>query len=617
MPRKISLKSLLFLAFLPIVLLPGILTASSAQWRYQVDNRTVGHEIREDLAQVGQTRLNLITGLLSNARELAQTMALIWPDIQAHGDPNAQLQWMIYRSHIFTPLWVVSADGRIRYSSDPVAIGQLIAPEPFWQEYRKRGEVTFSGVLKDPQGRRVIRILAPLGDGDTLVASYNTSQLQAAFRNLQSEQSQRFSVLTDSAGNVIAHSSELELLRRPNLMRLPPVALALQGYLGTMEFKDPKSGVVRDAAYLPVSLTGWALVMMQPTATAMLTPAATTHRITLLTLATSLFVAIAATMLLSRRLANPIERAGHRLQLLSQEPVSLEHLSQFPGSPIREFDGVQQSVRRLYESLARSIMELEAKNHELIFANDQLAASVENFKRLDKLRADFINILSHDLRIPLTAIIGYAELLEDAPSLLPQEKSYVQQILDGCDRMKAQLDELLDYARMEVGRFKLSIEPVDLTTAIPEILAFFKPIAEREGLTLELDLPDQLPEVWVDPDRLRQILNNLVSNAIKYTPSGGHVTARARITGDDLVLEVCDTGIGLTAEDREHLFEKFFRSGRPEVQSEQGSGIGLSLVKGVIEAHGGSLEAEGEPGKGSTFRVILPIRPLEAEKKST
>jgi signal transduction histidine kinase len=607
---------LLFLAFLPIVLLPVIVTAASTQWRYQVDRGTVEHAIREDLLQTGATRLKLITGLLSNAQELAQTMALMWPQLREQEDPNAQLQLLIYRSQVFTPLWVVTNEGRIRYSSDPPAIGQQIRLDPYWQEYQQRRSLTFSGLLTDAHGRKVIRILAPLGEDETLVASYNTDQLQAAFRNLKAEQLQRFTVLTDGDGNVIAHSSELAQLRRPNLGSLPPVARALQGYSGTMGLTDPETGAERDAAYLPVSLTGWALVLMQPTATAILTPATTTHRITLLTLAASLIVAIGATMLLSRRLADPITRAGRRLQFLSHEPVSLEHLSSFPGSPIREFDGVQQSIRRLYESLARSILELEAKNHELIFANEQLAASVETFKRLDKLRGDFINILSHDLRIPLTAIIGYAELLEDAPTLSPQEKDYVQQILEGCDRMKGQLDELLDYARMEVGRFKLSLEPVDLNTAIPEILAFFKPIAEREGLTLDLALPEQLPEIWLDPDRLRQILNNLVSNAIKYTPPGGHVTVRARVTEGCLLLEVSDTGIGLTAEDREHLFEKFFRSPRSEVQSEQGSGIGLSLVKGVIEAHGGSIEAEGEPGKGSTFRVKLPIRPPRAEGES-
>ena len=175
--------------------------------------------------------------------------------------------------------------------------------------------------------------------------------------------------------------------------------------------------------------------------------------------------------------------------------------------------------------------------------------------------------------------------------------------------MHGQLDELLDYARMEVGRFKLKTEPVDLSTTIPETLSFFQPIAERGGLRLVLDLPEHLPELHVDPDRLRQILNNLVSNAIKYTPPGGTVTVRARPHDDQITLEVQDTGIGLSPDDRAHLFEKFFRSSRPEVQDVPGSGIGLALVKGVVEAHGGHIEAEGAPGKGSLFRVTLPIHP--------
>jgi signal transduction histidine kinase len=609
---RVPLKVLLFLVFLPIVLFPAIVTGLSAQRRYEVDSAAVQREIFVDLVQVGGTQLGLISGLMGNAQELAQELALGWPVLRAQGDPNTMLELLSGRSRVFASLGVVSADGRIRYSSDHSAIGRPLAGEPYWARYQQSRRLTFSSLQRDAQGRRIIHILVPAADGETLLADYDTAQLQTAFQSPEAQHLQRFSVLTDGEGNVIAHSSEARLLSHPNLKHMDPVARALQGERGTMEFTDVETGEARDAAYSPVPLTGWALVLSQPTATSILTPVATTYRITLMTLATSVLLAMLATMLLSRRLATPIERASQGLQRLNQEAVSLEHLRDFPTTPIAEFEGVIRGIRRLYESLAHNILELEAKNHELIFSNQQLEASVENYKRLDKLRSDFINILSHDLRIPLTAIIGYAELLEDDPALPPQDKEYVRQIQEACERMNSQLEELLDYARMEVGNFKLHLEPVELETEVPALVAFFRPIAARKGLSLDLDVAEGLPTIRIDPDRLRQILNNLISNAIKYTPSGGRVRVVARASGPEVVLEVRDTGIGLTADDRTHLFEKFFRSERPEVRAEMGTGLGLSLVKGVVEAHGGRLEAEGEPGKGSTFRVILPIRPPEA-----
>lgn len=608
--RPIPLRVHLFLSFLPIVLLPVLLMGVSTQWRYQVDTQTVAGEIREELEVVGNTRLKLITGLLANAQEVAETIATWWPDLRTRANPNAELLALAYRSQIFAHFWVADAAGRVRYSTDPAALGQSLASEAYWQAYRRQQALTFSGLERDEQGRTLIRILVPLDTGETLVAAYTTDQLQYAFRNLHAAQMQRYTFLTDAEGNLIAHSSERALLTHPNLKTYPPVAEALQGYEGTMEYKDPINDLERVAAYLPVTLTGWALVTTQPSATAILMPATASNRITLMMLAFSLGLTLMAVAVLSRQLATPIERACEQLRRLSQMPVKTANFSRtILPMPISEFESVQRSVQRLYESLARSYHDLEAKNRELIFTNQQLAASVENFKRLDKLRADFINILSHDLRIPLTAIIGYAELLQDDPALPTHAKPFVEQILQGCERMRAQLDELLDYARMEVGRFKLRTEPVDLNTAIPETLAFFQPIAEREGLKLVLELPEHLPTLHVDPDRLRQILNNLVSNAIKYTPAGGTVTVRAYPRDHALTLEVQDTGIGLSDEDRAHLFEKFFRSSRPEVQKQAGSGIGLALVKGVVEALGGRIEAEGSPGKGATFRVTLPLDP--------
>ena len=265
-----------------------------------------------------------------------------------------------------------------------------------------------------------------------------------------------------------------------------------------------------------------------------------------------------------------------------------------------------ESAETLYRSLAETIAQLEVRSRELRLAHAQRADTVEDLKRLDRLRADFLNVLSHDLRIPLTVLLGYAEMLQDSPGLGPEEREYAEAIIATCRRMEAMLNELLDYARLESGRLKLDVQPTDLVALAEEARAFFQPLADQKGLTLALEAPGAPIEASADPERLRQVLANLVSNAIKYTPGGGAVTLRVGEGDDAVAIEVADTGVGLSAEDRAHLFEKFYRSARPEVQREKGTGLGLVIAKGIVEAHGGRLEVESEEGRGSVFRFILP-----------
>ncbi len=270
-------------------------------------------------------------------------------------------------------------------------------------------------------------------------------------------------------------------------------------------------------------------------------------------------------------------------------------------------DRFGQALKLYVQTISRTIQQLETKRNELYLANQDMESTVENLQRLDQLRANFLNVISHDLRIPMTAIMGYAELLQDTDHPLSEaENTYIQQILAACSQMQTMLEELLEYARLQTGHIKLNLAPVDLGEAIPAVVAFFQPLAEHKGLRIGYAQPSELPPVLVDPDRFQQIMNNLVSNAIKYTPSGGSVALRGFVEGGFVVIEVQDSGIGLTPEDKRHLFEQFYRSDRPEVQREKGSGIGLAYVKGIVEAQGGRIEVESREGAGATFRLYLP-----------
>lgn len=614
--RKRSLRTILFMAFLPVVIMPLLLVGALTNWRFGMEKRTVEHNIEEDLLQVATSRQNLLEGLIENAVDSAQIVAAAWPELRRAPHSAAVLESLRRRSHAFTKFWVVAPDGRVRFSSAPADVGRVIAGQPYWRDFLRSRTTTFSGFTSEADGRRVMRVVLPIQGGEALVATYDTAQLQNVFRNPMSVKLGRPSFIVDQSGRLVAHPDERVLAQNPDLSGLPPVSLALGGKAGTMVFRDPVSGQERSAAYLPLPKLGWALIAIQPSASTMLVSPAVANRDTILILAAGLLLAISATAMLSRLLAKPIERFGERLQSLTREEVRAERAELLASldSGVVEYEQVRSSAKALYEALARNIAKLEAETNELTLTNQQQEVTVEALKRLDKLRGDFLNVLSHDLRIPLTSIMGYTELLQDAqdPPLGPDEQEYATQILEGCKRMQDMLEELLDYARLEVGRIKLHVESVEPRPIVEETVAFFRPLAAQKALTLSARLPGDLPDVMVDPDRLRQILNNLISNAIKYTPPGGVIVVRARAAEEEATFEVQDTGIGLTEEEKQHLFEKFYRSPRPEVQREKGSGLGLSIIKGVIEAHGGRIDFESQAGKGSTFRFTLPAQRVEA-----
>jgi signal transduction histidine kinase len=364
------------------------------------------------------------------------------------------------------------------------------------------------------------------------------------------------------------------------------VARALAGGHGTMNYRLSPDEPERSASYIYLPRLRLAVVMTQPAASTMLVPAHTLEAWLFGLLAGSILLAWGLSTAMSQRVARPIAALEHHLHELARQEVRPERIGQFPGCGVRELDSMVASVDSLYSSLARTIGELE---------------------QLDRQRAEFLNILSHDLRIPLTVIVGYAEMLQEAPTLSAEEREHVEALLATCQRMEAMLNELLEYARLEAGRLQLACQPTDLGALLNDMRGFFALLAQQKGLSLDVQASDALPEVPADPERIRQVLVNLVSNAIKYTPTGGHVTLRACRCDGQACLEVEDSGLGLSAEDRRHLFEKFYRSSRPEVQREKGTGLGLVIARGIAEAHGGHLEVDSEEGHGSTFRLTLPL----------
>jgi signal transduction histidine kinase/CHASE3 domain sensor protein len=229
---------------------------------------------------------------------------------------------------------------------------------------------------------------------------------------------------------------------------------------------------------------------------------------------------------------------------------------------------------------------------------------VSREREIDEVKSALISTVSHELRTPLTLIHGFAELLVLRDMSVERQRTAAEEILEASRRLARLIDDLLSVSRMESGRLVLDPRPLDLAAVVERILSPFRAMADRH--TLRAKLPGALPVLWGDPDKVEQILTNLVGNAIKYSPEGGEVLVTVEHGEDSVQVSVRDQGIGMSPRDMGQLFEKFYRVDRDEVRRAGGTGLGLYITKRLVEMHGGRIWAESRPGVGSVFTFTLP-----------
>ena len=256
---------------------------------------------------------------------------------------------------------------------------------------------------------------------------------------------------------------------------------------------------------------------------------------------------------------------------------------------------------------ALSVSSRVVKDDHGQFAGAALAyKDVTDFMRALEVKEEFVASVSHELRTPLTSIHGFTSLVlerNDLPDEVVHQLGVVERNVDRLDRLVA---DLLQTAQVERGLVHLERERTDIAALVRQSVEAARPEIERAQLTVATRLPKHLV-VRVDPQRFSQVVDNLVSNAVKYTPAGGRIEVDLSITHDRVELVVVDTGIGITMRDRSHVFSRFFRTPQAARQSMQGIGLGLSITKAIVDSHGGRIEVESEEGRGSTFRVRLPL----------
>lgn len=230
-------------------------------------------------------------------------------------------------------------------------------------------------------------------------------------------------------------------------------------------------------------------------------------------------------------------------------------------------------------------------------------------KRLDRLKNEFVFVAAHELRNPVTAIRLLLDIIFDDKRFKvdPILRGYLQKMQEANDRLIQLVDDLLEVSRSESGRLKIKVEQKDVKDLMDTILEELRPSAVSKEIELKYEPPKDLPLVLADGPKLKEIISNLVSNAIKYNVSGGSVTIEHEILDDRLMTRVVDTGIGISDEDLARLFQKFWRSEDVAVRAQSGTGLGLFIVKELVERMGGAISASSEHEKGSTFSFSLPL----------
>ncbi len=236
-------------------------------------------------------------------------------------------------------------------------------------------------------------------------------------------------------------------------------------------------------------------------------------------------------------------------------------------------------------------------------------------REMSAMKDEFVSTVSHDFRIPLTSIKGYVDLILDgeAGEFNEMQKEFLTIVKQNSDRLISLINDFLDISRIESGKMNFNIKPENLKSLVQEVVNTFQKFIDEKKMEIDLKLSDKLPKVLVDHDRIIQVLNNLVSNAVKYTPPMGKVKVAVIKKKNYIVVSVSDTGVGISTKDQEKLFTKFYRVDSSLIKETGGSGLGLSICKTIIERHGGKIWVKSEENKGSTFSFSLPALKTEVK----
>ena len=277
-----------------------------------------------------------------------------------------------------------------------------------------------------------------------------------------------------------------------------------------------------------------------------------------------------------------------------------------------EFAELSKSLNKMLRHLADSQSELEAVNRDLDRKVDEQAQLTMRLHETNQIKSEFLANMSHELRTPLNSIIGFSEVLAEIDALTDKQRGYAKNIRGSGHVLLDLINDILDLAKLEAGKTEVHPQDFSIDSLVSTLGEMVRPLAEKKNIKVQTSVAEGIPKLYQDQGKVRQILTNLLSNAIKFTPEGGRIRTDVKLEGNDVVLQVHDTGVGIAEADRTIIFEKFRQA--PSTigvdsltRKHSGTGLGLSIVRELCILLGGTINVESEVGKGSTFTVALPI----------
>ena len=291
---------------------------------------------------------------------------------------------------------------------------------------------------------------------------------------------------------------------------------------------------------------------------------------------------------------------------------------------VRGMFGAAVAVLRINRDVSRRIQaeqaisalnaQLQRNADDLAMANKELKLRNRAVERGDQMKSEFVASMSHELRTPLNAIIGFSDLLAEqtAGVLSPKQQRFIGHIQQGARHLLALINDILDLSKMESGRLELHSENVPVAAVVAHVLSSLQPLAMAKHIQAQSSIGPDIT-AWADRVRFQQILYNLLGNALKFTPEGGRVWVEVAEREDQLIVSVCDTGLGIPLEEQEAIFNAFHQVGATTKGIKEGTGLGLAITRRLVQEHGGSIWVESEPGKGARLSFTVSLgRPLEA-----
>ncbi len=391
------------------------------------------------------------------------------------------------------------------------------------------------------------------------------------------------------------------------LGNMPVMEDAIHGRTGFARARDYR-GVEVLAAYRPVGYRDWGLIAKLDVAEAY-APLARLHILVTILEAGILMIGLVLSYLLARRSTQPILELAAKATAIAAGDLNVRAV-------VRSGDEIgvlAQAFNHMTEQLASSYATLEQRVVERTTQLEQAKAAAEQAKaaaeQANRVKSEFLSRMSHELRTPLNAVIGFSELLLErvVGDLTAKQEEFLRDIRDSGTHLLTLINDILDISKVEAGRMELHFAETDLAEVVEAAVTTLRPLIEQKHLNFSSTLDPRATVIWADKVRLKQILTNLLSNAAKFTPEGGQIRVETHSINREVELAVVDTGPGIAPDDQGKLFHEFTQLPAAQQAEHPGTGLGLALVRRLVELHGGRVRVESEVGKGSRFIVRLPI----------